>query len=73
MRYISILVYMNTALGDTVFPKVDIRVSPQIGRCLLFSNLLADGNGDEKSLHRGNPVEFGEKIIGNIWVWDENL
>jgi len=72
-RYISILVYMNTAVGDTVFPKVDIRVSPQIGRCLLFSNLLADGNGDEKSLHRGDPVEFGEKIIGNIWIWDENL
>ena len=37
---------------------------------MLFYSMRPDGNGDDLSLHAGEPVRKGVKWICNLWVWD---
>ena len=54
--------------GETVFPviKKSYRLHP--GDVLLFDNLDNYEMKTRKALHKGNPVNNGEKWICNLWV-----
>lgn len=61
--------------GATVFPELTdtdrktLRVYPVAGDAVMWSNVTFDGQGDEKTLHGGEPVTCrgAEKIGLNAW------
>lgn len=80
-RFATILFYLNEpeAGGETSFPRWlhresdgpgALKVTPKVGKAVLFYNLLPDGNYDERSHHAAMPVKSGEKWLTNLWVWD---
>lgn len=68
-RAYSCLIYLNDNFtgGETDFPKKDIKISPQTGKMVIWSN-IENGKLDHDSLHAGLPVITGEKWISVIWV-----
>ena len=75
MRFFSFLIYLtdmetNDAGGETMFDNIGLKVHPGKGSCILFYDMLPDGNMDELTLHAGLPVKKGEKWLANLWVWD---
>eukprot|EP00584_Thalassiosira_punctigera_P020422 CAMPEP_0172556336 /NCGR_PEP_ID=MMETSP1067-20121228/65600_1 /TAXON_ID=265564 ORGANISM="Thalassiosira punctigera, Strain Tpunct2005C2" /NCGR_SAMPLE_ID=MMETSP1067 /ASSEMBLY_ACC=CAM_ASM_000444 /LENGTH=843 /DNA_ID=CAMNT_0013345125 /DNA_START=75 /DNA_END=2606 /DNA_ORIENTATION=- len=63
--------------GETIFPRAitadhhdGVKVVPQLGKAVLFYNVLPDGNMDDLSQHAGGKVESGVKYVANVWVWD---
>jgi len=54
--------------GATVFPRLGLRVSPEVGSALFWYNLKSDGKGDERTLHAACPVLHGSKWVGNRWI-----
>ena len=69
-RAATICVYLNEveAGGATEFPSAGLRIEPQAGKAIAFSNLLGDGRPDPDSLHAGLPVERGEKWLATLWL-----
>jgi prolyl 4-hydroxylase len=43
-------------------PSDTIQIKPELGKAILFYNMLPDGNYDERSLHASAPVLKGEKV-----------
>lgn len=54
--------------GETIFPRVNIKVKPVKGSAVLFYNCTPDGIEDPLSLHGGAPVIKGEKWIATKWL-----
>ncbi|WP_417491788.1 prolyl hydroxylase family protein [Maricaulis sp.] len=54
--------------GDTVFPRLDVRWTGTAGDALSFDNVDADGAGDPLTLHAGEPVTAGMKILASLWL-----
>lgn len=75
-RFLTLLLYISPsqAGGGTSFPKASggrgLRVKPPRGSGVLFYSMLPDGNGDDLSLHAGEPVRQGQKWVCNLWIWD---
>lgn len=75
-RFLTLLLYIETPEqgGYTSFPEAaagrGLRVRPPRGSGVLFYSMLPDGNGDELSLHSGEPVIAGTKWVCNLWIWD---
>jgi len=69
-RVASLIMYLNTpdAGGKTIFPRVNIFITPRKGDAILFYNCTPDGMVDPKSLHGGTPVIAGEKWIMTKWI-----
>ena len=70
-RYCTMIMYLNDDYrgGATYFPRVRRRVTPELGKAVLFYNLEADGAARERlSLHTGEPVRDGEKWLSNQWI-----
>jgi prolyl 4-hydroxylase len=69
-RYMTCLVYLNDDFegGETVFPKLDVKIIPKKGKALVFFNTDDKGELIRDSLHGGNPVDSGTKWICNVWV-----
>ncbi|CAJ94319.1 Prolyl 4-hydroxylase alpha subunit [Cupriavidus necator] len=69
-RIATLVIYLNTpeAGGATAFPRVGLEVAPVKGNAVYFSYLLPDGALDERTLHAGLPVAFGEKWIATKWL-----
>ena len=69
------LFYLNDDFegGETEFPKLDIKVKPELGKLLLWTNMNDDGTLDYDSLHAGLPVIEGEKWILVIWVREQKF
>jgi prolyl 4-hydroxylase len=69
-RAYSCLFYLNDNFvgGETEFPTKKIKITPRIGRLLIWKNLYEDGSLDFESLHAGLPVIDGTKYIAIIWV-----
>jgi prolyl 4-hydroxylase len=69
-RVLTALVYLDRpgAGGDTVFPFLDLTVSPEPGRLLVWANLLGDGSIDRTMQHASVPVERGGKTVLVTWA-----
>ena len=65
-------VYLNDVDkgGDTEFVTLNTRVHPVAGRAVVWYNLKEDGSPNERTMHRGTPVEKGEKYIITKWFRD---
>jgi prolyl 4-hydroxylase len=69
-RVKTALVYLNDGYvgGETEFPKLNLKIKPEIGKLIIWDNLNPDGSDDDTSFHAGLPVELGTKYIAVIWI-----
>lgn len=71
-RYVTFFVYLNDLNedqgGKTDFPKLSISVKPKKDMAVVWWDCDCYGHLDERTLHAGLPVEYGEKWGLNIWV-----
>jgi len=69
-RVATLIMYLNDveAGGETIFPELNLSVSPKKGSALYFSYTNSLGQLDEKTLHGGAPVVKGEKWIATKWI-----
>lgn len=70
-RIYTFLAYLNDVEtgGETYFPKVDLKIKPEMGKAIFWLNLKADGSIDTDTNHSGEPVGEGlEKWIVTKWV-----
>jgi prolyl 4-hydroxylase len=69
-RVATCILYLNSVEegGETIFPKLDLSVTPRQGDAVLFSNTLPDGKPDLLSLHGSSPVIAGEKWVATKWI-----
>ena len=69
-RIATALIRLNQEFtgGDTVFPRLETRWSGVRGDALTFINTLPDLRGDPRTLHKGEPVETGMKILVSLWL-----
>jgi prolyl 4-hydroxylase len=65
----TFMVYLNEGMegGATRFIKINHAVAPKTGMALFWNNLKADGSPNENTLHAGEPVLSGHKIIITKW------
>ena len=65
----TILAYINDDMtgGGTSFPKLKLRVQPVKDAAVMWYNVGLNDIEDHRTLHGGDPVEFGEKFAINIW------
>ena len=69
-RIVTCLGYLNEVEegGETEFTNLKIKVSPKIGKLLVFYNCNVDNNSPHiNSLHSGCSVLKGEKYAFNLW------
>lgn len=70
-RFATLLLYLNEGMlgGETSFPRWvnaetfrELKVTPVVGKAILFYSQLPDGNLDDFSQHAALPVIDGEKV-----------
>ena len=74
-RMVTALLYLNDVEegGATQFTKLNIDISPEIGKLLVFENTCKDSiDKHPLSEHAGMPVIKGEKYICNLWFRQYN-
>ncbi|KAH9488181.1 hypothetical protein Btru_064867 [Bulinus truncatus] len=54
--------------GATVFPLLNLTVTPLKGSAVLWYNLQADGTTDNRMIHGACPVLLGDKWVANKWI-----
>jgi prolyl 4-hydroxylase len=70
-RVATLILYLNTveAGGETLFPKLNLKVSAKKGQAVYFSYFDTTTNAtDPLSLHGGAPIVAGEKWIATKWM-----
>jgi hypothetical protein len=69
-RSTTVLIYLNDgyAGGETEFPRLGWRFKGKVGDALVFRNLTAEGEPDQRTLHAGLPPTSGEKWLYSKWV-----
>lgn len=71
-RLYTLFVYLNSLPakdgGCTIFTKFDLKVQPEQGAAVLWSNHLPNGDVDVRTMHRGEAPKTGTKYGMNIWV-----
>lgn len=74
-RVFSCIFYLNDNFkgGETNFPKIQYKVTPELGKLVIWKNLHEDGEPNHDSLHAGLPVIEGEKWICIIWVREKQF
>jgi prolyl 4-hydroxylase len=65
----SYIVYLNDTFkgGETEFIKLNKKVKPELGKGLMWTNII-DGECLDESFHAGLPVTEGEKWILIYWI-----
>jgi len=65
----TFMVYLNDVEegGATRFTRIDHAVKPKAGTAVLWNNLLPDGTPNDETMHCGEPVLAGQKIIITKW------
>lgn len=65
----TFLIYLDQPLqgGSTFFRALDLEVSPEPGKLLVWTNLLPTGLPDYSMIHAGMPVQKGTKTILVTW------
>ena len=68
-RVTTIFCYLNEVElgGETEFLHWNQRVSPKLGRAVIFDN-VKEGKVDPDSVHAGLPVLAGEKWLATLWL-----
>lgn len=78
-RLHTFLIYLNDVApsdgGITFFPRLNIRVQPEMGSALYFRNLDMNGNPDPRTLHAGESILNPkiEKWAINIWIREKTF
>jgi len=54
--------------GETIFPKMDLSISPKKGAALYFHYGNQEGQTDRLTLHSSVPVLNGEKWVATKWI-----
>lgn len=69
-RVKTVLIYLNQGFrgGETVFPDHHLSESAITGDAIIFDNVTADGNPDQRSRHAGLPVIQGVKWLATRWI-----
>jgi prolyl 4-hydroxylase len=65
----TFMVYLNEGMtgGATRFTELDLEVQPKRGMALFWNNLRPDGTPNPDTMHCGEPVIAGHKIIITKW------
>ena len=73
-RVYTALVYLNTVTkgGGTAFPKIDLEITPELGKLLVWKNIV-DGKLNYDSLHAALPVLEGEKWAAVKWIREKEF
>ena len=66
-RQYTIFAYLNTADGNTEFPKLELSFKPKKGDAVKWTNCRSLSHRDELTLHRGAPPKEGVKYGLNVW------
>uniref|UniRef100_A0A914VDI5 Fe2OG dioxygenase domain-containing protein n=1 Tax=Plectus sambesii TaxID=2011161 RepID=A0A914VDI5_9BILA len=66
----TFLLYLNGNYrgGNTVFPHLQLAITPQQGDGLVFYSHKTNSRLDELTLHTGCPIKEGDKWIGSLWI-----
>jgi len=72
-RVLTFFLYLNTLSseqgGATWFPKLNLKIQPQMGDCAFWINTSWDGQTVyPQTFHSGQPVQSGIKYASNIWI-----
>jgi len=69
-RVVTFLIYLNEDFegGETDFPALRLSYRGKAGEALLFGNVDAAGQPDERTQHAGCPPTSGEKWLFSQWV-----
>ena len=72
-RLCSVLIYLNDGYvgGETDFPNVAMKITPELGKALVWYNHDDSGELTQDSLHAGMPVISGLKYIAIVWVREQ--
>ncbi|MFL6547088.1 MAG: prolyl hydroxylase family protein [Povalibacter sp.] len=71
----TFMVYLNEGMegGGTRFVNIERTFQPKKGQAVLWNNLYADGTPNHDTLHSGEPVTRGHKIIITKWFRENGL
>lgn len=71
-RMATVLYYLKDCPngGGTIFPRLNITLTPRAGDAILWYNVRSDGTLDRRTWHGGCPIAQNQpdKWIANIWV-----
>ncbi len=69
----TFMVYLNETKkgGGTKFVNLDKTFYPKTGTALVWNNLYADGRPNHDTMHWGQPVEEGTKVIITKWFREQ--
>ena len=69
------MIYLNQPQegGATRFKAIGKSIQPEIGKLLMWNNLLPDGTPNEATLHQGMKVRKGTKYILTQWYRERPL
>lgn len=69
-RIYTFVFYLNDNFsgGETEFPKLNIKIKPEIGKAAYWKNIDSEGKTNESMLHKGSKVLNNEKWIIVIYV-----
>ena len=65
----TFMIYLNDSEGggETEFPDIGLKVTPKLGRAVVWNNLLSTGQGNDHTRHQSLPVTAGTKTIITKW------
>ena len=65
----TFMIYLNDVEGggETEFPDIGLKVTPLLGRAVLWNNLRPNGLGNDHTRHQSLPVTAGTKTIITKW------
>jgi prolyl 4-hydroxylase len=69
-RISTLIMYLNDVEegGETIFPNLDLKISPRRGNAVYFEYFYGDQELNELTLHSGTPVIKGEKWAATQWM-----
>lgn len=72
-RVATCLTYLNTDFmgAETRFPDLGFQFRGKLGDCLIFYNVLPDGQPDRRTRHAGLPPTQGRKWLLSQWLRDK--
>lgn len=74
-RISTLVMYLNDVEegGETLFPKLNLSVTPKKGTAVYFEYFYNDTDLNELTLHAGAPVITGEKWVATQWMRKQKI